>query len=173
MTNDPLAGRCACESAAEQVYIVMSQHLNSFGHLFGGQLAAWIDIVAGVVATRHSRMPITPAAIDNLRFRQPVSQNELLVLKGRLTHTGRTSMEVRVDSYTENTRTGETRLVNTAFVIEVALDENGRPQPVPPLIPCSEEEKKDFENAGKCAWKSTLCSNDGKHSAAPHGPSGL
>ncbi len=149
MTNDPLAGRCACESAAEQVYIVMSQHLNSFGKLFGGQLAAWIDIVAGVAATRHCRMPITTAAIDNLRFRESVSQNDLLVLRARVTHTGRTSMEVRVDSFVENILNGDRKLVNTAFVIEVALDENGRPRPVPPIIPSTGAEKADFEAGEK------------------------
>ena len=144
-----LPGRCSRESAAEQVYIVMPQHLNSFGKLFGGQLAAWIDVIAGVVATRHCRMPITTAAIDNLRFHKSVSQNELLVLRARMTHTGRTSMEVRVDSYVEDIRSGERTLVNTAFVIEVALGPDGRPRPVPPFTPCSEEEKADYEAGEK------------------------
>ncbi len=147
--EERLPGRCSCESASEQVYIVMPQHLNSFGKLFGGQLAAWIDIVAGVAATRHCRMPITTAAIDNLRFRESVSQNDLLVLRARVTHTGRTSMEVRVDSFVENVLNGERKLVNTAFVIEVALDENNKPRPVPPIIPCSDGEKADFEAGEK------------------------
>ncbi|MDR1745081.1 MAG: acyl-CoA thioesterase [Planctomycetota bacterium] len=147
--QEQLHGRCACESASEQVYIVMPQHLNSFGKLFGGQLAAWIDVIAGVAATRHCRMPITTAAIDNLRFRESVSQNDLLVLRARVTYTGRTSIEVRVDSFVENILTSEMKLVNTAFVIEVAMDENNKPRPVPPIIPCSEEEKADFEAGEK------------------------
>ena len=142
-------GRYVSDSLTEQVFVVMPQHLNGFGKLFGGQLAAWIDVIAGVVAIRHCRMKITTAAIDNLQFRESVGQNELVVMKGRMVHVGVTSMEVRVDSYVEHTATGEQRLINTAFVIEVALDEDGRPKPVPPLIPVTKNEKRDFEAGAK------------------------
>ncbi len=141
------AGKRAAESATEQIYIVMPQHLNGLGKLFGGQLAAWIDIVAGVVALRHCNRTITTAAIDNLQFQESVDQNSLVVLKGRMIHTGTTSMEVRVDSYVEDVRTGSQRHINTAFVIEVAIGENGRPCPVPPLLPETDEEKAAFAAA--------------------------
>lgn len=126
----------------------MPPHLNGYGKLFGGQLAMWIDVLAGVVARRHCRCTITTAAIDNLRFRESVGQNDLVVMRGKMTHSGITSMEVRVDSYVENTK-GEERLINTAFVIQVALGADGRPCPVPPLIPRTPEEKKDFEAGAK------------------------
>ena len=140
-------GKYVADSLTEQVHIIMPQHLNGFGKLFGGQLAAWIDTIAGVVALRHCNRHITTAAIDNLQFRESVGQNSLVVLKGRMIHTGTTSMEVRVDSYVEDVHTGAQRLINTAFVVEVALGGDGRPVPVPPLIPVTDGEIADFEAA--------------------------
>ncbi len=135
------------DSATEQVQVVMPPHLNGYGNLFGGQLAMWIDIIAGVVARRHCGRTITTAAIDNLRFREPVHQNDIVILRGRMTHVGRTSMEVRVDSYVESP--AGCRLINTAFVIQVALDGDGRPAPVPGLVPQTHEEKMAYEAGTK------------------------
>lgn len=149
MDEEKPAGKYVSESYTEQVCLVMPQHLNGYGKLFGGQLAAWIDLIAGVVATRHCRMRITTAAIDNLRFREGADNSAVIVMRGRMTYTGRTSMEVRVDSYLEDIATGEHRLINTAFVTQVALDENGRPRPVPPLIPITEQEKEYFRAGEK------------------------
>lgn len=130
-------------SQTEQIHVVVPQHLNGRGTLFGGQLAFWIDEVGGVTASRYCRCTVTTAAIDNLRFREPVFQNELLVLLGRVTFTGETSMEVRVDSFAENL-SGQRRLINTAFVIMVALGEDGRPCTVPKLTPRTPEEEREF-----------------------------
>ncbi len=143
-SNRP-AGKRVCESRTEQVNVVMPTHLNGYGVLFGGQVAMWIDVVAGVVAARHCRARITTAAMDNLQFRESVRESTLLVMQGRLTYAGRTSMEVRVDSYAEDIHTGARRLINTAFVIEVSVDEAGRPREVPPLIPETPEEVADFQ----------------------------
>lgn len=131
------------DSRVEQLHVIMPQHLNGSNNLFGGQLAQWIDEVAGVVAKRHTRGPITTAAIENLRFREPVWQNDLVVLNGYVTYVGRSSMEVRVDSFAEDL-SGLRRLVNTAFVILVALDEHNRPREVPGLILTNEAEEKAF-----------------------------
>ena len=106
--------------------IVLNGHINGYGRLFGGQLVEWIDVVAAVVARRHAQCEVTTAEIDNLQFKYPVHTNSTLVLKGRLTYVGRTSMEVRVDSYVERL-TGDTKLVNRAYLVMVALDENGEP----------------------------------------------
>ncbi|MDR0361740.1 MAG: acyl-CoA thioesterase [Planctomycetota bacterium] len=143
MTIPAMNGKTADDSETVQFQVVMPPHLNGYGNLFGGQLAVWIDTIAGIVARRHCGMKITTAAIDNLRFHEPVVQNEMVVLRGRLTHVGRTSMEVRVDSCVEDSR-GNRRQINTAFVILVALDENDRPAPVPPLALLTAEEREDF-----------------------------
>ncbi|MDR1611969.1 MAG: acyl-CoA thioesterase [Planctomycetota bacterium] len=141
-------GKTVAESETVQFQVVMPPHLNGYGKLFGGQLAVWIDTVAGIVARRHCGGKITTAAIDNLRFHEPVAQNEMLVLHGRMTHVGRTSMEVRVESRVEDS-SGNRRLINTAFVIQVALDGNDRPTPVPPLILETDEEREAFARGEK------------------------
>lgn len=135
------------QSLTEQARVVRPTHLNGFDRLFGGQLALWIDEIAGIVALRHSGTAITTAAIDNLRFHKSVKQNDLVVLIARITYVGRTSMEVRVDSYVEDFEGGR-KLINTAFLIEVAIDEDGRPCEVPRLELTNAEEVAAFE-AGK------------------------
>lgn len=140
-----LAGKYVCDSLTEQVQLVMPPHLNGYGNLFGGRLAEWIDILAGIVARRHCGKAVTTAAIDNLRFLEPVRLGDLVVMRGRATYAGTTSMEIRVDSYVED-GDGVQKLINTAFVILVALDESGKPSPVPPLVPRTPEEEKNFQS---------------------------
>lgn len=132
--------RHVSDSAVEQTQIVLSSHINGAGRLFGGQLMEWIDIVAGVVARRHSHHNQTTAAIDNLQFKAAVHLNDTLLLFGRITYVGHTSMEVQVDSFVEDMQ-GDRKLVNTAYIVMVALDENDRPVEVPGLIVETEEEK--------------------------------
>lgn len=132
------------ESQAEQVQLVMSNHLNGSGRLFGGQLCEWIDILAGVVARRHCNRNITTASIDSLNFKEAVFMNELIVMKGKITYVGTTSMEVRVDSYVESLD-GSQRLVNTAYLTEVALDDENKPVMVPGLICETIEEKEEYQ----------------------------
>ncbi|HIV02593.1 MAG TPA: acyl-CoA thioesterase [Candidatus Aphodoplasma excrementigallinarum] len=139
--------RTVADSRVEQIQIVMPEHINGYGRLFGGQLVAWIDIVAGVVARRHCHNEITTVCIDNLNFKAPAYANETVILIGRLSYVGTTSMEVRVDTYVEaldSTRT----LVNTAYLVMVALDGKERPMPVPGLTLVSDEERAEWE-AGK------------------------
>ena len=133
-----------CESEAEHVQLVMANHLNGNGRLFGGQLTEWIDVLAGVVARRHCNCNITTASIDSLNFKEAVHLNELMVLHGKVTYVGNTSMEIRVDSYVEG-QDGERRLVNTAYLTEVALDDNDQPVTVPGLICETEEEKLQYQ----------------------------
>ena len=94
--------RHVSDSAVEQTQIVLSSHINGAGRLFGGQLMEWIDIVAGVVARRHSHHNQTTAAIDNLQFKAAVHLNDTLLLFGKITYVGHTSMEVQVDSFVED-----------------------------------------------------------------------
>ena len=111
------------ESAAEQVQLVLSSHINGYKRLFGGQLMAWIDMLGGVIARRHAEHEVTTACIDNLQFKKAVTINSTLVLKGKMTYVGRSSMEVRVDTFVERLD-GTRELVNTCYMVLVALDEN-------------------------------------------------
>lgn len=136
------------ESVVETVHIVRPNHLNGAGRLFGGILMQWIDEVAGVVAIRHSKCNCITASVDNLRFIRGAYQSETIVLRGKVTYVGHTSMEVRVDTYVEN-REGMRRPINRAYFTMVALDEHDKPTEVPGLVIESEEEKAEWEAGEK------------------------
>ena len=131
-------------SRTQQVQIVMARDINGYRRLFGGRLLEWIDVVAGVVARRHCEGNVTTAAIDNLQFRAPARVDSTLCLIGQLTHVGRTSMEVRVDSFVEDLQ-GRRTLINRAYLVMVALDDGEHPAPVPGLILETDEERREWE----------------------------
>lgn len=136
------------DSLVETVHLVRPNHLNGANRLFGGILMQWIDEVAGIVAKRHAMRNVITASIDNLRFIKGAYQDEMVVLIGRLTHVGKTSMEVRVDTYVED-RSGQRTRINSAYLVMVALDEHDRPVQVPGLIVETESEKAEWEAAKK------------------------
>ncbi len=134
------------DSLTEQVHILNQGNLNGFNRLFGGKLMSWIDIVAAVVARRHSEKNVTTAVVDMLEFKAPAYANDTILIVGKITYVGTTSMEVKVSVYVEEL-THERRLINTAYFVMVALDENEKPTKVPGLILETEEEKLEYENA--------------------------
>lgn len=134
------------DSLVETVHLVRPNHLNGANRLFGGILMQWIDEVAGIVAKRHAMRNVITASIDNLRFIKGAYQDEMVVLVGRLTYVGRTSMEVRVDTYVED-RSGQRKRINSAYLVMVALDEHDKPVQVPGLIMETESEKAEWEAA--------------------------
>ena len=127
------------DSRVETVHIIRPTHLNGANRLFGGILMQWIDEVAGIVAKRHSMANVTTASVDNLTFLHGAYQNDLVVIKGKLTWVGSTSMEVCVDTYVESPK-GERHRINNAHFMMVALDENDKPIQVPRLILQTEDE---------------------------------
>ena len=134
------------ESKTFHTEIVMSSHVNGAGRLFGGLLMQWIDVVAAVVARRHSQMDVITASISSLEFKAPAHMNDTIELVGQIVYAGRTSMEVRVDTYVESLSRRRTH-VNRAYLTLVALGENGCPAPVPALIPETEEDKEEYRAA--------------------------
>lgn len=110
----------------------------------------WIDETAGVVGRRHCERTVTTAAIDTLNFKGPAYQNDMLVLVGRITYIGRSSMEIRIDTYVESPE-GLRRSINRAYVVMVAIDEKGIPVEVPGinLATLSVPEKAEWENGKK------------------------
>ena len=127
------------DSRVETVHIVRPNHLNGANRLFGGILMQWIDEVAGIVAKRHSMCNVTTASVDNLTFLHGAYQNEMVVIKGKLTWVGSSSMEVCVDTYVENL-SGQRDRINNAHFMMVALDDNDKPVQVPRLILRTEDE---------------------------------
>lgn len=134
------------DSRTEQVHIVMPAFINGQNRLFGGTLMEWIDVVAGVVARRHAGSEVTTAVVDQLSFLAPAHINDTILSVGEITYTGRTSMEVRVETYVEHL-SGERELVNRAYFVMVAVDENDQPRPVPGLIVETEEQRAEWHNA--------------------------
>lgn len=136
------------DSITEQVHILTQGNLNGYRRLFGGKLMSWIDVVAAVVARRHSEKNVTTAVVDMLEFKAPAYANDTICIVGKITYVGNTSMEVKVDVYVEEL-SHERRLINTAYIVMVAIDENEKPTKVPGLILETEEEKLEYENALK------------------------
>ena len=133
------------ESRVETVRIVRPNHLNGANRLFGGILMQWIDEVAGIVAKRHSMCNVTTASVDNLTFLHGAYQNDMIVIKGKMTWVGSSSMEVCVDTYVENLQ-GERHRINNAHFMMVALDENDKPVKVPRLILQTDDEHLAWEH---------------------------
>lgn len=132
------------ESRIEQVYQVRPEHLNGAGRLFGGKLMEWIDELAGLVGIRHAQQDVITASVDNLRFIRGAYLKDLIVLVGRVTFVGKTSMEVRVDTYVESLD-GTRKPINRAYLTLVAVDADGNPIRVPGLVIETEAEKAEWE----------------------------
>lgn len=136
------------ESYTESVQILNLGTMNGYNRLFGGKLMEWIDICAAVVARRHANRNVTTVLVDTLEFKEPAYANSLVVLCGKIVYVGKTSMDVRVQSYVEKLD-GTRQLINSAYLTLVALDENDKPTPVPSLAIISDEEQAEWEAAKK------------------------
>ena len=128
--------------------IVMPMHTNGVsGVMFGGIMMQWIDVCAGVAAMRHAGGAVLTASIDRLDFLSPVRVGEIVVLQARVNYTSRTSMEVGCRVETEDMRTGERRYVTKAYLTFVAVDDHGKPRPIPPLELVTEEDRRRHADA--------------------------
>ena len=136
------------DSLTEQQYLICPAHINHYGRLFGGQLLKWIDELAGIVAIRHCGCTVTTAAIDNLQFRAPAYTGDMIVLRGWVTCVGKSSMEVRVDTYRE-ALDGRREMINEAYIDMVAIDCQGKPQQVPGLLIETAEQQEQWDAAQK------------------------
>ena len=128
------------DSRVETVHLVRPSHMNGANRLFGGILMQWIDEVAGIVAKRHCMGNVTTASVDNLTFLRGAYLGDMIVIKGKLTWVGSTSMEVCVDTYVESPN-GERTRINNAHFMMIALDENDKPARVPRLILQNDDEE--------------------------------
>ena len=136
------------DSLTEQQYLICPAHINHYGRLFGGQLLKWIDELAGIVAIRHCGATVTTAAIDNLQFQAPANVGDMIVLQGMVTYVGRSSMEVRVDTYRE-ALDGSREMINRAYIDMVAINCQGKPMEVPDLLLETDAQRAEYEAARK------------------------
>ncbi len=135
-------------SRVEMTQHVLPEFSNSLGNIFGGQVTAWIDVCAAVAAQRHCRLVVVTASIDAIQFILPIKQGHIVVLRGQVNAAFRTSMECGVTVWSENPLTGEVRKAMKAYATFVALDDHGRPKPVPALLLLTEEDRRRSQGAG-------------------------
>ena len=143
-------GKTPSESAVEQnVYKVFPNDLNAKHTVFGGLVMSLCDRVALIVAERHSGRPSVTAAVDSLNFLAPARAGDTLLIKAAVNRSWSSSMEIGVNVSAEGSHSGETRHVVSAYLTFVALDDDGRPHSVPPVLPQTKAEQRRFKEAGK------------------------
>ncbi|HET6466119.1 MAG TPA: acyl-CoA thioesterase [Nitrospiria bacterium] len=142
-----IKGHSVSASAAEAVQVVLPNDTNPLGNVLGGRVMHWIDLIAAVVAVRHSKRPVVTASMEGLEFHSPIRLGQIAILKAALNYAGRTSMEVGVEVYAEDFRTGQRHHTSSAILTYVALDDAGRPTPVPPLHAETPDEKRRYAEA--------------------------
>src|SRR4029077_11460422 len=121
------------ETQHETAQLMMPQHANVLGHVFGGVVLSMMDTTAAVSAIRHARRVCVTVSVDRGDFREPIHVGDLVIMKSSVNYVGRTSMEIGVRVETENLRTGARVHTNSCYLTFVAVDENGNSVPVPPL----------------------------------------
>jgi acyl-CoA hydrolase len=132
------------ESQHETSELMMPEHANNMGHVFGGVILSMMDKCAAICAFRHSRAAVVTASIDRVDFREPIHLGDLVVMKASVNYAGRTSMEIGVRVEAEELITGRRRHTNSCYLTFVAVDRNGRPIEVPDLVPETPDEKRRY-----------------------------
>ncbi len=148
-TTAQRSGKSPSESCVEMTEIVLPQHTNALGTVFGGVVMSWVDIAAAVAATRHCRRPTVTAAVDALNFLAPIKLGWFVTIKAAVNFASKHSCEVGVKVMSENPLTGERFHTATAYTTFVALDEFGKPTPIPAVLPQTAEEHVRYEAAQK------------------------
>ena len=123
------------------------EHANLLGNVHGGWIMKLVDEAAALACMRHAQKKVVTVAIDSMTFRKPIRIGDLIILNAEVSYTGRTSMEAEVHVLAENPLTGDRTHTNTAYLVYVALDNDGRPSQVPPLQAETEEEKQKMHQA--------------------------
>jgi len=140
-------GNTVGHSAVEMAQVMLPNQANPAGFVHGGELMKLMDNAAGVVAARHCHNNVVLASVENIRFHTPVRIGNLVIIRGKITFTSRSSMEVQIEVEAEDLLAGRKLQALTAYFIMVALDAKGKPTEVPPLILNTEEEEKLFNEA--------------------------
>ena len=127
--------------------MMQPEHANALGNVHGGWVMKLVDECAALACMRHARCRVVTVAVDRMIFHQPIRIGDLVTLSAEVTYAGRTSMEAEVHVEAENPITGVITHTNNAYAVYVALDEAGRPTPVPPLLAETPEEQARMDKA--------------------------
>lgn len=134
-------------SRVQMTELVLPEHTNAIGTIFGGQVAAWIDICAAIAAQRFCRRQVVTVSIDSLRFLNPIQRGHIAIFQASVNAAWRTSMEIGVRVEGEDPMTGDRTHTASAYCTFVALDANGRPTTVPEAIVETAEDQRRKEQA--------------------------
>jgi acyl-CoA hydrolase len=145
--SQDLAGKPVSASRTEMTEVVLPQDANVFGNILGGRVMHLVDIAAAITAHRHCRSMAVTASVDHIDFRNPIRVGEVIMLKASLNRAFHTSMEIGVKVFSEDILTGERKHTTSAYVTFVALDENYRPKPVPPVLCKTPEDRRRYREA--------------------------
>jgi uncharacterized protein (TIGR00369 family) len=140
--SDTLARKTVSASRINIAQIMQPDHANTLGNVHGGWIMMLVDEAGALACMRHAQRRVVTVALDTMIFRHPIKIGDLVMLTAEVTNVGRTSMEVEVQVEAENPITGERAHTNTAYAVFVALDDRGRPAPVPGLIAETEDEQR-------------------------------
>lgn len=137
------------QSRVQLHQLMLPEHANAHGNVHGGEIMKMVDEAGGIAAMRHAQAPCVTVAMDSMTFMSKVNVGELLCCIASVNFVGRSSVEVGVKVSAENPITGEITHTNSAYLVYVAIDDHGRPQPVPPLEVETDEERRRYEEARK------------------------
>jgi uncharacterized protein (TIGR00369 family) len=142
-----LAPKPVRASRIQIAQLMQPEHANNLGNVHGGWIMKLIDEAGALACMRHAGRRVVTVAVDRIVFREPISIGDLVILNAEVAYTGRTSIEAEVQVIAENPITGERVHTNTAYLVYVALDEDRKPVPVPPIMAETAEEKRKLELA--------------------------
>jgi acyl-CoA hydrolase len=140
-------GKSASVSFTVMNELVLPNDTNVFGNLMGGRLMYWMDIAAGIAAGKHCNAPSVTASVDNLSFKNPIKLGNIVHIEAKVTRAFNTSMEIHLKVWGEDSLHQYRYESNEAYFTFVALDPNGNPRTVPPVLPETEDEKKMYDGA--------------------------
>lgn len=142
MAEKLLKAKPVSASRTSMSQLMMPQDANPYNFVHGGSLLSIADKVAFVCASRHAEKVCTTAAVDSVQFRSPILVGQLVTFLASVNFVGHTSMEVGIKILAEDLLTGKTVHTNSCYFTLVALDEKGKPSPVPPLLLETAEDKR-------------------------------
>jgi acyl-CoA hydrolase len=146
--SEPLRPKRVSESAIhDQTSVVFPNDLNPLGTLFGGRVLEQADRVTAVVARRHAGRVCVTLGVDSVRFLAPARHGDLLVFQAAVNRVWRTSMEVGIKVWAEDLNTQSRRHIFSAYFTFVAVDEQLKPVPVPPVEPETTDDRRRYEAA--------------------------
>jgi len=146
-TSDPLSKTVGQSAVNDYARLIFETDINARGTVFGGRIMEIADMLAGIVALRHTGMDCVTLSADSVKFLHPAVKGEILVFKASVNRAWTTSMEIGVKVYAQNTRTQEDRHICKAYFTFVGIGEDGKPAKIPRIVPETTDEKRRFEEA--------------------------